>query len=335
MPSLMNVLHSISPDGPDGLFLALCPLPEPGPGQVRVRVHRCGLSFPDVLMARDLYQVKPERPYVPGTEIAGEVDVLGEGVSQFARGDRVIGLIPQGGMAEYAIVPVADCHPIPDVMSFDHAAAFIANYGTAFHALVQRGQLRGGERMLVLGAAGGVGLAAVQLGKALGARVVAAASTPEKVASAAENGADETLLYPPSPFDKEQGKAFSAALKALAPDGFDVVCDIVGGDYTEPTLRAMAWEGRLLIIGFPAGIARVPMNLPLLKGCQIAGVFYGAYIARDPTGNLANISALMKLYEAGKISPPVSACYQLEKAAEAFRQLEGRKSSGKIVIATG
>jgi NADPH2:quinone reductase len=221
---------------------------------------------------------------------------------------------------------------MPDFMPFEDAAGFLSAYGTAYHALVQRGGLAQGERLLVLGAGSGVGVAAVQLGKALGAYVIAAASSTEKLAPAISGGVDETLTYPSGMLDGDQARTFTAQLKAIAPGGVDVICDIVGGPYTEAALRAIAWEGRLLVIGFPAGIATLPMNLPLLKGCQIIGVFYGSFIQRNPELNRANIRHLLKLYEDRKIVPLISGRFPLDRAIEAFRALEERRAAGRIVI---
>lgn len=331
-PRMMRTLLSVAPEGIDGLSLSDLPIEDPPEGQVRLRVRACGLSFPDLLMLRDMYQVKPPRPFTPGTEVAGIVDSVGAGVAHFRLGDRLFAGVPWGGMAEYVNVPVTECYRMPDSMTFEEAAGFLSSYGTAYHALVQRACLAQGERLLVLGAGSGVGVAVVQLGKALGAHVIAAASTTEKLCTAISQGADETVLYSGGTLDAAQMSSFTEQLKAIAPAGVNVICDIIGGAYTEAALRAIAWEGRLLIIGFPAGIPKLPMNLPLLKGCQIVGVFYGAYIQRNPQPNKANISHLLKLYEDGMIAPLISGRFPLDRAAEAFQALEQRRIAGKIVI---
>lgn len=334
-PRKMRTLLSVAPEGISGLSLTHLPIDDPTEHQVRLRVHACGVSFPDLLMLKDMYQVKPPRPFTPGTEIAGVVDSTGAGVADFRVGDRLFAHVPWGGMAEYVNVAATECYRMPDSMAFEEAAGFLSSYGTAYHALVQRAGLAEGERLLVLGAGSGVGVAVVQLGKALGARVIAAASTAEKLSPAISQGADETLLYPRGIAERGQFESFTAQLKAIAPEGVDVICDIIGGPYTEAALRAIAWEGRLLIIGFPAGIPNLPMNLPLLKGCQIIGVFYGAYIQRNPEPNRANIRHLLHLYEGGMIAPLISGRFPLDRATEAFRALEERKVAGKIVITPG
>ena len=238
-----------------------------------------------------------------------------------------------GGMAEKIALAAGRCIPIPDAMPFDVAAAFIMTYGTSHYALKQRASLKAGETVLVLGAAGGVGLAAVELAKAAGAKVVAAASSQEKVDLAIAHGADSGVVYPMGPFDKEGQKALADLFKqACGPNGADVIYDAVGGDYAEASLRAIGWEGRFLVIGFPAGIPKIPLNLTLLKSCQIVGVFWGAYTARFPADNQENIRELMALYTAGKISPHVSASFPMAQAGEAIRQLSTRKAQGKVVV---
>ena len=225
---------------------------------------------------------------------------------------------------------------MPDAMPFDEASAFILTYGTSWHALKDRARLKAGETLLVLGAAGGVGVAAIELAKAVGARVVAAVSSDEKAAFCREHGADDTVVYPVGPFDKEGKKALAEQFKqACGKDGAHVVYDAVGGDYAEAALRAIAWEGRFLVVGFPAGIPSIPLNLALLKGCQIVGVFWGSWAARDPAAFAASVEELMGLYTAGKVKPTVSGRFPLERAGEAIRELADRKAQGKLVVVTG
>ena len=319
--------------GPDTLVLGELPTPQPGPGEMRIRVCACGVNYPDALMIEDKYQFRPVRPYAPGGEVAGEVDALGEGATGFKVGDRVIALVGHGGMSEFVCAKAHKCIAMPATMPFDEAAAFIFTYGTSWHALKQRGQLKAGDTLLVLGAAGGVGLAAVELGKAVGARVIAACSSEEKVALAKAHGADDGVVYPMGPFDKDGAKALADLFKnACGKQGADVIYDAVGGDYAEAALRAIAWEGRFLVVGFPAGIPKIPLNLALLKGCQIVGIFWGAFTDRDQAGNQRNNEELIAFYAAGKIRPHVSAHFPLARAGEAIKELSGRRALGKLVV---
>ncbi|KUJ86023.1 NADPH:quinone oxidoreductase [Ruegeria marisrubri] len=328
----MKAMLSTAPGGPETLELTELPDPEPKKGELLVRVHASGVNFPDTLMIRDLYQLKPPRPFAPGGEIAGEVLAVGEGVEGFAAGDRVLALTGHGGFATHLTLKAAMAVKIPDTMPYEDAACFIFTYGTSHHALKDRANLQSGETLLILGAAGGVGAAAIELAKAAGARVIAAVSCEEKAEFCRQIGADETLVYPRE-MDKDAQKALSAEIKKLAGgEGVDVVYDAVGGDYAEPALRAMAWQGRYLVVGFPAGIPKIPLNLPLLKGFEIVGVFWGASVFRDPKGHAQNMRDLFRLYEAGKIKPRISARYPLEQAAEALEMMQARKAMGKIVI---
>src|SRR5258708_21445883 len=272
----MKALLSRQPGGPETLTLEDVPDPNPGRGEVRIGVRAVGVNFPDLLIIQDLYQIKPPRPFSPGGELAGVVEALGEGVIDLEIGDRVLVSPVRSAMAEKAIGEANNCWKIPDVMPFDEAAALLLTYGTSQHALKDRAQLRAGETLLVLGAGGGVGLAAVELGKAMGARVIAAASSEEKLALAREHGADEGVQYPKGPLDKNAARALTDSFKAACgPHGAHVIYDAVGGDYSEAALRAIAWAGRHLVIGFTAGIPKLPLNLPLLKGCEIVGVSLG------------------------------------------------------------
>lgn len=307
--------------------------PTPGPGEVVIEVKAVGVNYPDALIIADKYQFKPERPFAPGAEVAGVVDAVGEGVKGVFRGDRVVAVPGWGGMVERLKVRAETLIPIPDGMDYETAAAFIMTYGTSYYALKDRAKLQPGETLLVLGAAGGVGAAAVELGKAMGARVVAAASTNDKVEFALELGADNGLIYPSGPMDKAAQKALSGEFKlSTGRDGADVVFDGVGGDYAEPALRAMDWNGRYLVVGFPAGIPSLPLNLTLLKSVSVIGVFWGAAVARDPKAHAANMAELMQLYAEGKIKPRVSRTFPLERAHEAIQALSDRTAVGKIVV---
>jgi NADPH2:quinone reductase len=329
----VKALLSRSPGGPDSLVLEEIADPVPAAGQVRVNVRAVGVNFPDLLIIQDLYQFKPPRPFSPGSELAGTVDVVGEGVTELRAGDRVLVSPVRSAMAEKAIAPAGNCWKIPDRMPFDEAAALMMTYGTSQHALKDRARLKAGETLLVLGAAGGVGIAAVELGKATGARVVAAASSADKLALAKEHGADEGVLYPTGPLDKVAAKALSDAFKSVCgANGAEVIYDAIGGDYTEAALRAIAWEGRHLVVGFPAGIPKLPLNLPLLKGCQVVGVFWGEFTQRHPEQHRANVKELMRLYLEGKIRPAVTERYPLARGGEAIGRLGARQARGKIVV---
>lgn len=299
---------------------------EPKPGQVVIDGHACAVSFPDVLMIQGQYQFKPHFPFSPGAEVAGVVRTLGEGVTEVKVGDRVLANTGFGSLAEQVRVPGHLCIPIPDGVDFVEASAFMSAYGTSYHALHDRGHLQPGETLLVLGAAGGVGLAAVELGVAHGATVIAAASTDEKLALCREKGAAMTINY-----DTEDVKE---RIKELTNgSGVDVVYDAVGGRYAEPALRAMAWRGRFLVVGFAAGeIPRIPLNLTLLKGCDIVGVFWGRAVNIDPARHQANVAELMRLWRTGAIKPHVSAVYPLADGARAIRDIADRRSTGRIVV---
>jgi NADPH:quinone reductase-like Zn-dependent oxidoreductase len=332
----MKALLSNAPGGPDTLALTELPDPVPGPGQLLVRVKACAINYPDVLIIEDKYQFKPPRPFAPGGEIAGEIEAVGEGVTSWKPGDRLIAVIGHGGLAEKVLVPAKAAIPLPEGRSFAEGAALLLTYATSIHALYDRGRLQADETLLVLGAAGGVGLAAIELGKAKGARVIAAVSSEEKAAAAREAGADEAIVYPIGPFDKDGQKALAQLFKdAVGPGGADVIYDPVGGDYAEPALRSIAWEGRYLVVGFPAGIPRLPLNLTLLKSCDVCGVFWGAFAARDPKANAAHVVELFRLWEEGKIQPRVSATYPLERGGEAIAAMAARKVIGKLVVTLG
>ena len=329
----MKALRSHATGGPETLVLDELPDPVPGPGQVLVAVKACSINFPDTLIIRDLYQFKPARPFAPGGEIAGVIAAIGEGVAGWQVGDRVIGMVGNGGLATHAVVDQGRLFALPDGVDYATGASLLMTYGTNYHGLVDRGHIKPGDVVLVLGAAGGVGLSAIELAKAFGARVVAGVSSEEKAALAREAGADDVVIYGRAPFDKAQSKELAEAFKAACgPTGANIVYDIVGGDYSEPALRAIAWEGRFLVVGFPAGIARLPLNLTLLKSCDVCGVFWGAFTARDPARFKAEVADLFAMLNDGRIAPRISARYPLERGGDAIASLENRQAVGKVVV---
>lgn len=329
----MQAMMSHEPGGPETLKLTEVATPDPGPGQLRVAVKAAGVNFPDTLIIRDLYQFKPPRPFAPGGEIAGVVEAVGDNVTDFALGDRVLSGGINGGFATHFIADAARTNKIPDAMPFDEAAGFMLTYGTSHYALKDRANLQPDEALFILGAAGGVGAAAIELGKAFGAKVVAGVSSEEKAAFCKELGADEALVYPTGELDRGAQKELSGQIKTLCGgEGANVVYDAVGGDYAEPAVRALAWEGRFLVVGFPAGIPKIPLNLTLLKSCQIVGVFWGAFTMRNPAKNAEYVAELFKFYEEGKIRPRITASFPLEDAAKALELLENRKATGKVVL---
>jgi NADPH2:quinone reductase len=329
----MKAIMTHKVGGPETLTLDEIDTPAPGKGEVLVAVKACAINYPDTLMIRDLYQFKPERPYSPGGEIAGVVEAVGEGVTSCKPGDRVIGMLGNGGLREKAIVPDGRFFPIPDGVPFEKAASLLMTYGTTIHGFKDRGHIKEGDVVLILGAAGGVGLSAVELAKAYGARVVAAVSSEAKGEVARKAGADEVVIYPREEMDKAASKELAGAFKAACgPTGANIVYDIVGGQYSEPALRAIAWEGRFLVVGFPAGIAKMPLNLTLLKSCDICGVFWGAFTAREPGKFVAQVQELFQLMKDGKIDPLVSETFPLERASEAISKLENREAVGKLVV---
>ena len=326
----------VSADAPGVEDTRVVDLPDPvaGPAEVLIAVRACGVNYPDVLLLQDRYQLRPARPFSPGGEVAGVVAGVGAGVTEFAAGDRVMARMGFGGMAERVAVPQARVSKIPDEMPFDDAAALQTTYLTAYHALVQRAMIKPGEKLLVLGAAGGVGLAAVQVGKALGATVIAAASSQEKAEVARSGGADVAFRYPRAPATDSDRRELSALFKEHCPGGAaDVVFDPVGGDYTEAALRAMAPDGRLLVVGFPAGIPRLPANLVLLKRCQVVGVLYGAFAADNPATARANCEQVLRLYQAGAVRPVISGRFAAHEARKAIDELKFRRVLGKVVVA--
>ncbi len=312
---------------PENLVVEDIDDPAPAPGQVLIDVKAAGVTFPDALVIEDKYQMKATPPFIPGGEAAGVVAAVGEGVQTPAVGDRVVaslGLV--GAFAERVCVPAAAARPIPANVGFAESTGLVYSYGTGYYALVDRAQLRKGETLLVLGAGGNLGLAAVELGKALGARVIAAASSHAKLDLCKQHGADETIDYSKESL-KDRAKALTEGR------GVDVVYDTVGGDYAEAALRAIAWKGRFLVIGFTAGIPRIPLNLALLKGCQIIGVFLGAMLGREPETRESVVHAIDEMIEAGQLRPHVSRTYSLEEAPQALRDLLERRVVGKVVVA--
>jgi NADPH2:quinone reductase len=329
----MKALLSKVVGGPESLVLSDVPSLTPSAGAAVVAVKAVGVNYPDVLIIEDKYQFKPSRPFAPGGEVAGVVKAIGAGVTNVNVGDRVLGSTIWGGMAEEVEIEAARLTVLPDGMPFDEAAAFIMTYGTSLYALKNRGHAKAGESLLVLGAAGGVGLAAVQLGTARGLRVIGAVSSAEKLELILSHGAESGFVYERGPFDKDgQKKLGEQFKKACGGNGADLIYDPVGGDYAEAALRAIAWEGRFLVVGFPSGIPKIPLNLALLKGCDIVGVFWGAAVARDPKGNEENVRQLLALYAEGKIKPHISARFPLERAAEAIAHLASRQAVGKVVV---
>ena len=329
----MKALLSTAPGGPETLQLSDVAEPVAGPGELLVRIHACAINYPDVLIIEDKYQFKPSRPFAPGGEVAGVVEAVGHGVRGWDVGDRLIAYHGHGGLAEKVAVPAAHAFPLPESRGFTEGSTLLITYATVIHALWDRGRLKSGETLLVLGAAGGIGLAAIELGKARGARVVAAVSSDEKAAAAREAGADEAIVYSQGPFDKDAQKALAQQFKdAAGPEGAHVILDPVGGDYAEPALRSIAWEGRYLVVGFPAGIPRLPLNLTLLKSCDVCGVFWGAFAARNPKANADHVTELFRLWDEGRIAPRISATYPLARGGEAIAAMAARKVIGKLVV---
>ena len=329
----MRALLSHEPGGPEALRLDDLPDPAPGPGELLVRVRACAINYPDVLIIEDKYQLKPPRPFAPGSEIAGEIEAVGDGVEGWSVGDRIIAATGFGGLSEKVVIPAARAIPLPSGRTFEEGSALLLTYATAIHALVDRGRLEAGQTLLVLGAAGGVGIAAVELGKALGARVVAAVSSDDKASAAIGAGADAAVVYPTGELDP---KALAQLFKdAVGPDGADVILDPVGGDYSEAALRSIAWAGRFLVVGFPAGIPKLPLNLTLLKSCDVCGVFWGAFVAREPRRNAEHTETLFRLWDEGRIAPKISATFPLERGGEAIAMLGDRRAIGKVVVTLG
>jgi NADPH2:quinone reductase len=312
--------------GPDGLVWKEVPTPEPGPGQVRIAIRAASLNFPDILIVQGKYQFKPPLPFVPGSEYAGVVDAVGSGVTRVQVGDAVAALGSIGGFASHGLVDEARVMKLPPGFGFVDAAAFTLTYGTSHHALVNRAALQPGETLLVLGAAGGVGSSAIQIGKALGARVIAAASSDDKCSFCRTLGADETLNY-------TTGNLREALKSLTGGKGVDVVYDPVGGDLAEPVFRSVAWRGRYLVIGFAQGsIPSLPLNLPLLKEASIVGVFWGEWVRREPAASAAGMAQLAQWYAQGLVKPAIDRQLPMRELAQAYRRMATREVRGKIVL---
>lgn len=322
MKAVVCVEHGM----PEKLVVKDVAMPEPRRGQVRVKVEAAGVNFPDTLIIQNLYQFKPALPFVPGGEAAGIVDAVGEGVDDLKPGDRVVAMTGNGCFAEYLVANRAQVVPIPGDMPSDVAAGFTMTYGTSHHALKQRARLQPGETMLVLGAAGGVGLTAVELGKLMGAKVIAAASSDEKLALTRDYGGDETINY--------ATEDLKARVKELTGGrGVDVVYDPVGDRFAEPAFRSIGWNGRYLVVGFAGGaIPSLPLNLALIKGASLVGVFWGAFTQAEPALHSENMAELLAWYNAGKLKPHVSRRFTLDDGPAAIRWMMDRKATGKVVL---
>ncbi|HQR20235.1 MAG TPA: NADPH:quinone oxidoreductase family protein [Burkholderiaceae bacterium] len=322
----MKAIQCVEWAGPEKLVVAEVPLPEPGAGEVRVRVEAAGVNFPDALIVQKKYQVQPPLPFTPGAEVAGTVDAVGAGVKHVKAGDRVGAFVGLGGFAEFVCAPAAMTAPLPPGVSTEAAAAFTLTYATSHHALFDRGQLKAGETLLVLGAGGGVGIAAVELGKIAGARVIAAASSDEKLAAARAHGADAVINY-------ASGDLREAIKATTEVKGVDVVYDPVGGKHTEAALRSLAWRGRLLVVGFADGtIPQIPANLLLIKGASAVGVFWGDFARREPQANQKMLAELFGWLAQGRLKPHISQRYPLADTPRALEALLARKAVGKLVI---
>ena len=322
----MKAILCTQPGGPDDLTLADIPDPEAGPGQAIVKVAAAGLNFFDTLIIAGKYQTKPAFPFSPAAEFAGLVERIGPGVSNVKPGDRVLGYQGYGCARERIAVTAETLAPMPDNLDFDRAAGLSVTYGTTIHALKDRGKLQAGETLAVLGAAGGVGLAAIEIGKLMGARVIACASSDEKCAFAKQHGADDTINYTTADLKE-------ALKSATGGRGADVIYDPVGGDYAESALRAIAWKGRFLVVGFAAGtIPKLPLNLALLKGCDIVGVYWGAFTDKEPAAQAANMAQIVSWCADGKLSSHVHAVYPLAETAQALKDIAARKIMGKAIL---
>jgi NADPH2:quinone reductase len=332
----MKALQCTELGGPEKLSINEIDDPVIAAEHVIIDVRSASVNFPDVLMIQGLYQFQPPLPFTPGGESAGVISEVGEGVTDYKVGDKVFTASMIGGIAEKILTHQSTLRPIPEGMDYEIAAALSVTYGTSIYALKQRANIQPGETLLVLGASGGVGLATIQLGKAMGAKVIAAASSQEKIDICIANGADEAFIYPSGNLDRDQQKELSNKIKELTGGlGPNVIYDPVGGSYAEPCLRSIAWDGRYLVIGFAAGadqIPKMPLNLTLLKGCQIVGVFWGAWAAMFAAENQKNFDELFNLFSQGKINPQSSDKFTLDTSADAIAHLANRKAKGKVVI---
>jgi len=313
--------------GPETLVIEEIALPELRAGEVKIRVRAAGVNFPDVLIIQKKYQLQPQLPFSPGAEVAGDVIAVGEGVTHVKPGDKVASFCGIGGFAEEVIAPAAATVPMPPGASYELSAVFSLAYGTSWHAVRDRAALQAGETMLVLGAAGGVGLAAVEIGKAIGARIIAAASTDEKLAICKLHGADELINY-------SQGDLRESIKAVCGKNGPDVIYDPVGGKFTEPAFRSIGWRGRYLVVGFADGeIPALPMNLALLKGASLVGVFWGEFAKREPANNMRGFAEMAGWIREGKLKPLISRTYKLDEAPQALADMAARRVTGKIIIA--
>ncbi len=330
----MKALQCVELGDPEKLVFGELDDPKVGPGEVLIQLKAASVNFPDVLMVQGLYQFQPPMPFIPGAEAAGIISDVGDDVKNFQAGDNVFVMSGNGCFAEKLVVDQSRVQKMPKNMDFAIAASLGMTYGTSLYALKQRAQLQPGETLLVLGAAGGVGLAAVEIGKAMGANVIAGASSQEKVDVCLEHGADKALIYESGDMDRDKQKEFSNQIKELTGGfGANVIYDPVGGCFSEPAIRATAWEGRYLVVGFAAGeIPKPPLNLALLKGCQIVGVFWGAWVGVDPESNQKNFKELFEMYSNKKINPRIVDRFPLEESGQAISHLANRKAKGKVII---
>jgi NADPH2:quinone reductase len=329
----MKAVLSVAPGGPETLLISDIAPPEPKPGEVRITVKAAAMNYPDLLIIEDKYQFRPERPFAPGAELSGVVDKVGPGVKDYLPGDRVMALPLWGALVQQICIEASMCRRLPDAVSFEKAAALQMAYGTAYYGLTERGGMKAGDRVLVLGAAGGVGLAAVELANAFGATVTAGVSTAEKGEAAKARGAKNYVICPRGAIDREKQRAVSEDLRqALEGGQSDIVVDTVGGDLAGPALRTLAWLGRFLVIGFPSGIPSIPANLPLLKSCDIRGVFWGAAVKRDVEAHQRAMDTLLDMYATGRIDPKIHAAYPMEDAVRAFAEMKDGKPIGKVVV---
>ena len=330
----MKILHCKEYGPVDNLVWEEVESPEPQDNEVLIDIKAAALNFPDFLIVQGLYQFKPELPFAPGNEGAGTIRKTGKNVTRFKEGDRVYFMAPHGAFAEQICINEFGVFPIPDEISFQLAASYQMAYGTSYHALVQRGELSEGDEVLILGASGGVGLAALDIVKAKGARAVVGVSTEEKAEICRDYGADEVIVYGTGPKDKEEAKAFSAELKSKSiKGGYDIIYDPIGDCYAEPAFRAIGWKGKYLVVGFAAGqIPKLPINLTLLKGASVVGVFWGAFTGREFEENQKNISDINRMLSIGEIKPLISKEIPMENAVEAIQMIGSRGVVGKVVL---
>lgn len=318
---------------PENLVLREIEIPKPSGNQVLIKIHCTGINYRDCLIIEDKYQFKAQRPFAPCGEIAGEIVQIGENVTQFSIGDKVYGELTYGGLCQFIVSDCDKIEKIPDGISYENAIAMLINYGTSLYALKQKARIKKGEKLLVLGASGGVGIAALQLGKALGAKTYGAVSSEDKAKIALENGADEVFIYPKEIETEEAKIKLKQDFKNMAGNGcFDVIYDAIGGNYSEAALRAIAWNGRFLVIGFPSGIPKIPLNLLLVKGCEILGVFFTEFKEREPNEYDENVKQLVELLSNGSIKPLISQRYRLQDGAKAILAIKNRQNVGKIIV---